>query len=121
MASFILQRCKFREGWLVPKKGEEPERLDWSELCERLAPSGSMRARMMLRQASPNGFLGLVRQSDGSVTNFALRNPDLSGDVRVLVKSNPSFERQLVDVYRVEKVEWEDRMIESSSPKRTMK
>ncbi len=121
MATFILQRCKYREGWLVPKKGEQPLQLEWHELCERLAPSGSMRARMMFRQAAPNAFIGLVRQHDGSVTNFVYRNHDLSGDVRALVKANPAFERQLVDVFRVEKVLWEDRMIEVGSPRKTMK
>ncbi len=115
MAAFVLQRCKYREGWLVPKKGEAPLRVEWAKLCEMLAPSGSVRARMMLRQAAPCAFIGLLRLPDGQVSNFVLRNSDLSGDVRALAKKNPLLERQLVDVYRVERVEWEDRVIEPAS------
>lgn len=116
MATFTLQRCKFRDGWLVPKKGEAPEQLEWKKLCERLAPSGSLRARSLFRQATPNSFIGLLRQSDGKTTNFVFQNLGSLGDVRAIAKANPMFERQLVDVYRVEKVVWEDRMIEANTP-----
>lgn len=120
MASFLLQQCRFRDGWLVPKKGESPVEVDWKGLCERLAPSRSMQARMNLRRISPNTYVGLLRQANGSTTNFVLRNLDLSGDVRGLAKANPLFDRMLVAAYRVDRVAWDDRMIEAtkSQPER---
>jgi len=113
MATFRLQPCKLRDGWFVPQK-VAPITLDWAGLRSRVAPSASVRAQTNLRQLAVQGYVGTVRQPNGQITNFVLRNADLSGDVRGLTKRDPMFSQRLVDVYRVEAVDWDDRTIEVS-------
>ena len=108
MATFKLTRCKFRDGWLVPKKGELQVEVDWNGLVSILAPSKSYDALKTLRVGvAPNAYVGLVRQPTGAVTNFAIRNVDLSGDVRVISKRDPTFQTRLVDAYRVDYAQWD--------------
>jgi hypothetical protein len=113
MATFVLRKCKLRDGWLVPVKNTEPVTLEWKEAVQLLAPSKSVAALKTLRMMSVSSFVGLVRVN-GQTANFLVRNADLSGDVRATVKRDPSFADRLVDAYRVESVDWEDRMIERS-------
>jgi hypothetical protein len=111
MASFVLQKCKLRDGWLVPVKNTEPLTLDWGELCALLAPSKSQRALLTLRHIQVSGYVGLVRQPT-FVSNFVVRNADLSGDIRQTIKRDPTFAQRLVDAYRVDSVVWDDKLVE---------
>ena len=112
MAIFVLQKCKLRDGWLVPVKNTEPLTLDWKQACALLAPSNTDRARLLLRQMQVSSYVGLVRQPT-FVSNFVIRNADLSGDMRSTVKRDPSFAQRLVDAYRVDSVVWDASMTES--------
>ena len=113
MATFVLRKCKLRDGWLVPVKNNEPVVLDWAAVCKLLAPSKTAEAMKALRLMTVSSYVGLV-QANGRISNFVVRNPDLSGDIRATVKRDPTFAQRLVDAYRVESVDWEDKMIEPS-------
>lgn len=116
MAKFILTKCKLREGWLVPKKGEMPVQVDWQGLCEKLAPSNSPQAKRALRMGiGVNSFVGLLRQPSGQVTNFVIRNINLSGDVRSIVQRDPNFPARLVDAYRIDLADWDDAVLEATT------
>jgi len=116
MASFLLTPCKIREGWLVPKKGEPSIEVNWPQLCERLAPTGSLPGRQTLRKAAAVGaYALLVRQSSGAVTNVVLRNPDLSGDIRGILKRDPTLEGRVLAAYRFEAVKWDDVVVEAAA------
>jgi hypothetical protein len=116
MATFRLRRCKLRDGWFVPKKDEQPLEVDWKGLCEMLAPSRSPESRRTLRAGvSANAYVGLIRQSNGAVTNFVIRNPDMTGDVRALAKRDPTFPVRLVDAFRIESAEWDSAMLEGTN------
>lgn len=114
MASFKLTRCKLRDGWLVPIKNNPPVEVEWDGLVKLLAPSGTFEAKRTLRLgAAPNSFIVLVRQPSGYVSNFAVRNINLSGDIRGLVKSDPLLPVRFVDAYRVDEAGWDAQVLEA--------
>lgn len=114
MATFTLLPCKYRDGWLVKRRDATPLTVDWKGLCELVAPSQSKAAYYSLRRLVPSAFVGVVKSAQGRLSNFVVVNPDLSGDIRNIVKQNPNFPSTLSDVYRVESVVWDDVMIEGS-------
>lgn len=111
MASFKIQPCKLRAGWLVPTK-DPPLVLNWRELCARLAPSRDLRALQTLQLVQLGSYVGLVIGPNGARTNFVLTNTDRSGNLGVVLTRDPSFESRLVEVYRVEAVKWDARVTE---------
>jgi hypothetical protein len=118
MATFKLTPCKLRDGWLVPKKGEQPLEMDWKQLREALAPTRSLLALRNLRIGmQPNAYVGLLKQPNGLTTNFVVRNTDLSGDLRRMVRQDPLLAQRLIAAYRVESVQWDDKVIEPATTK----
>ena len=116
MASFQLTPCKIREGWLVPLKDAAPLTLAWPALCALLAPSGSVLAKANLRKgAAPSAFAILVTQPSGGVSNILLRNTDLSGDIRGLLKRDQGFERRVVGAFRFDQVSWDAGVVEPAA------
>jgi hypothetical protein len=116
MAEFHLTPCKIREGWIVPVKNTEPLTLSWPELATLCAPSGTLQAKQVLRKgAAPCAYVLLVRHPTGFVSNMLLRNPDLSGDIRALLRSDPTFEARVVGAYRFDKVFWDAGVVESAT------
>lgn len=114
MATFKLTPCKLRDGWLVPKKDSALVETDWAGLVQLLAPSRSYNAVKTLRiGVRPSAYVGLVRQPNGAVTNFVVRNMDLSGDIRGLVKNDPTFSSRFVSAYRVEDAAWDSQVLEA--------
>lgn len=114
MATFKLTRCKLRDGWLVPAKNTDALEVDWPGLVKLLAPTKSFEAKRALRiGVRPSAFVGLLRQPSGAVTNFVVRNADLSGDIRGLVKNDPTFTTRFVDAYRVDVAAWDSQVLES--------
>jgi hypothetical protein len=107
MARFVLQPCRFREGWLVPVKDESPLVVDWRELSARFAPSKEPRALSVLRLLQTGAYLGLVKGPRGP-SNFVVVNPDRSGNITKIVKRDPSFAGRLISAYRVDEVQWAD-------------
>lgn len=114
MASFRLQPCKLRENWLVPTK-EPAIVLSWSELCAKLAPSKDERALKALRLLQIGAFVGLSSRSGNIPSNFVLLNPDRSGNVKGVLKQDPTFATRLVEVYLVEEAQWDSKVVEFSS------
>lgn len=112
MARFVLQPCKLRAGWIVPLKNTDTVTLGWDELKTRLAPSGEYKARSALRAMQPGGFVGLLKSRGDRITNFVFVNIDRSGNVGWWMKSDPTLEDRLVEVFRVEEVVWDDSMAE---------
>ena len=113
MATFRLQPCKLRDGWFVPKKATAAIEVDWNGLRTRVAPSATPRAQSVLRNIAAQAYVGTLKQPNGTVTNFVIRNADLSGDIRGVLKRDPLFAHRLVDVYRVDSVVWDDKTIET--------
>lgn len=114
MARFILQPCKLRDEWLVPVKDEPPIVLSWKELCNKLAPSGDVKALSHLRLLQVNSFVGLTRtrNANGQLGNFILTNVDRSGHLKRVMDKDPTFSSRLVEVYRVEELSWDAKMVE---------
>ena len=117
MAHFSLQPCKLRGGRLVPTK-DEPVSFEWNDLCSRLAPTSTVKAKMQLRSMQVGAFIGTTHsknpdwmldrsQPETILTNFIFCNMDRSGNVAWLLKQNPSFSDRLSEVFRVESVEWD--------------
>jgi len=106
MAKFVLVPCRIRQDRLVPS--DEPETLTWKELEARLAPSGTMEARMTLRGIRPGAYIGLMKDPmGGSPKTFFLMNQDRSGKISWLVRKQANISEMISEVYRVESVAWD--------------
>jgi hypothetical protein len=118
VASFRLQPCKLREQWLVPSK-EPAFVLSWPELCAKLAPSKDERALRALQLIQIGSYVGLVSRPPkmvaGPPSNFVLLNHDRSGNLGAVLSKDPTLGPRLVEVYRVEEVQWDARVVEIGS------
>jgi hypothetical protein len=115
VARFVLSPCKLRESRLVAQKGESPVTLNWPELCKLLAPSRDPQAFQVLQLLRAQAFVGLTKHPRGNgVTNFVLLNADRSGDLKQILKRDPTFGDRLESVYRVEEARWDASVKEAS-------
>lgn len=115
MARFVLQPCKLRDAWFIPTK-DVPIELQWMDLCARLAPSQTKNAQMVLRRLERGCFIGLVlNEKVKQAVNFLYLTPDRSGNAKGLVKKDPTFERRLIEVFRVEDFVWDSTLQEIPS------
>ena len=109
MSQVTLQLCRLREGRLAEDREAEPVTLDWNGLVKRLAPSGSRNAMLILRDLRIGEFVGTRRKQDGP-QNFKITEP--SGKIKQILKAQPTFGSDLIEVYRVVRSEWDSRILE---------
>jgi hypothetical protein len=117
VALIRLKRSKLRDQWLVPTK-EPAIDLSWSELCAKLAPSNDPRALRSLQLLQMGAYVGLVSRPPkmpGPPSNFVLLNQDRSGSLNAVLSKDPTFGDRLLEVYRVEEVQWDGRVVEIGS------
>lgn len=115
--SVTLVQCKLRGSFFVPEKGAKAKVYNWRELVDLLAPHKTQDAFKQLRKARIGAFLGLAKSPyGGQAGTFYMRNDDLSGNIEEKLRLDPSFERRLVCVFRVEAAKWPVTMTERKSP-----
>lgn len=119
MANFTVTTCRFRDGWLVPFRGSETLELDWAALIQRVAPGAPAEVLRPLRMLVPNTFVVRRLLPTGRRISVIVRNQNMSGDVREMAKKDPDFAASVEAVYRVDRVLWEDRMIEAAPASKT--
>jgi hypothetical protein len=112
MASVSLLQAKLREGKLVPVKGADPLILDWTGLRDRLAPGRSRVALMMLRALKPGAYVG-TRRLGARTTTFTLEAAGRSSKLPRAIQTDPGFADSLVEVFYVQDVDWEARIVEA--------
>lgn len=118
MSRFVLQPCHLRDEKFAPIKGRGPVVFGWRELVSALAPSKEPRAKLTLRSMQPGAYVGTVKDGSepGMIRNFVLVNQDRSSRVGWVTRKDPSFETRLVEVYRVDEVQWEAAVQEFDRP-----
>jgi|WetSurMetagenome_2_1015567.scaffolds.fasta_scaffold30888_5 hypothetical protein len=114
MASISLVPARLREGKLVPVKGVDSLALDWVGLRDRLAPGRSKTALMMLRSLRPGTYVGTRRIGSRTAT-FTLDAVGRSSLLPRAVQSDPNFSDSVIEVFLVEAVDWESRIVEARS------
>lgn len=116
MSRFVLLPHRLREDRLVPIKGAEPIVLNWRELAAKLAPSNRIEAVKTLRHMQRGAFVGLLKQGKREPSNFCFIAQDRSGKISNIIRRNPSFGSNLLEVYRVVESDWGSVMLETDSP-----
>ena len=112
---FVLQPCKLRNSDFVPTK-DEVVTFSWKEMLNRFAVSGTRQAVLNVRGIKLGSFIGMaVDPRTGKPTNFYLWNPDFSGSLVGKIKKDPGFTDRILEVYRVEHVEWDAQVKEFTS------
>ena len=114
MASFVLQPCRVRGDRLAPLK-EDPLRLTWRELLDRLAPSKSRLAQLNLTRLALGQYVGL--QHDG--TNFIIRVNDHSNDIGWLLEQDPDLPDRVQSVFRVDEAHYDVKVEETGNRTRS--
>jgi hypothetical protein len=112
MASVALVPARLRDGKLIPVRGTPPNTLTWVELRNRLAPTRSKQALMLLRALRPGCFVGTRRLGPKQVT-FTLDAVGRSNALPRAIQTDPEFERSLVEVFYVDAVDWESGIVEA--------
>jgi hypothetical protein len=112
VGKIVLQKCKIRAETLVVDRKQLLETMEWAAFQEKFAPDLGRESLLKLQNVRLGAFVGLSQVRD-NVVNFILINPDLSGDISWILKKDPSFEGRIVEVYRVELVEWDGVIAES--------
>ena len=114
MAKFVLMPCRIQANYIVPASQEQPPiEVDWKGLVELLAPSKTRQSYRTLRQMRTGGFVGISRLPNSTIPmNWVLINQDRSGSIGMVLKKQPDFTKQLLKVYRVEFMQWDDRMVD---------
>ena len=111
MTALTLQQYRLRGTRLVPMRDRDPESLEWTELVKRLAPSASAHALLILRHAKIGEFIG-TRTREGKQQSFKVAIPN--GEISAIMRRQPSFGSDLLEVYRVERTQWDASMTEPS-------
>ena len=109
MPKFELLPCKTRDGKFVPQKDAEPFELDMKELLKRFGMDPPSHLDLSkIQTLRPNAFVGLSKSKNtGKPVCFVLLNTDRSPNFEWLLQKDPSFERRILEVYRVESAHWE--------------
>jgi len=106
MSRFVLQPCRIREDRVVPTK-DEPVVLDAKELITKFAPNRVPKEKLAVRMARLGSFLGLCKGSrSGRTVPFIIWNPDRSNKIRWLLKQDEAFPDRLLEIYRLQEVDW---------------
>ena len=98
MASVVLVPARLRDGKLIPVRGASSSTLAWEEFRNRLAPTRSKQALMLLRALRPGCFVGTRRLGPKQVT-FTLDAVGRSNALPKAVQTDPEFEKSLVEVF----------------------
>lgn len=84
----------------------------WPEVLQRLAPSRSVQALNLLRLVRSGWYVG-TRVRNGAATTFVLDAAGKSSAIGEVLRKNPGFEKELVEVFYVESVEWDAQLAEA--------
>lgn len=112
MAKLVLRPAHLRDDRFVVETAEEPVELDWVQAVERLAPSRTPQALNMLRIARRGWFIG-TRKHGKTIRNFVLDAAGKANSIADVIRRQPSFESDLVEVFYVERIEWDAQMQET--------
>jgi hypothetical protein len=102
---FVLRPAKLREGKFVPQRKAELLTMSWAEVVGRLAPSRSRESAILLRHAHPGMFVG-TRTRGAQATTFAFDAAGRSRDAAQVLRRDPTFEKSVIEVFLVERVDW---------------
>lgn len=120
MSRFVLQPCKLRGDRIVPEKAEPLVLKSKAELIERFQAKSQMHLAQ-LRQLRVTAFVGTVVGSRSQKPSpFIIWNHDRSNRVRWLFNQDPQFGSRVLEVFRVEEVDWGASIQEADSGKKDM-
>lgn len=116
MPKFELVPCKIREDRVVRKKGAESVAFTGPELMRKfLLDPGNRIDLVLFRSLVPESYIGLSKSSrNGRPVRFYLRNDDLTGDLSWVLKRDPTFADRVLEVWLIDRSEWDSRVIEQS-------
>lgn len=111
MTEIALQPFRVREDRLVPDRRSDHVVLDWSALVNKF-DRGGRRDKYILRDLKIGEFVG-IRHERGREALFKLISPQ--GSIKGILKKFPTFGSDLVEVYRVERTQWDAQMLEPAA------
>jgi len=112
---FVFQPCKVREDRIVPLD-DAPLVFTTRELIDRFVPQRDPLALRMLRSIRVNSYYGLIKNGAGdSVTNFVFMRDDRKNTLSFHLKKDPTVGERIVEVFRVDEVDWGSRFSEPDS------
>lgn len=114
MTEVVLRPARLRETRFVAVHNAAPITLDWEDLRQRFVPTGNPRGLMLLRQLRMGMYLGLRRQGLDQRL-FLLDTAGRSASIAGVLRRDPSFTRDLVEVYFVEKANWGMGLVETAA------
>ncbi len=117
MESIVLTPFRFRDAVLAPAKQEESFELSWEEAVQKLIPPtdrAPRAAKINLRFARIGDFVGMRKKfvrGQQVPTSFIISGRGTGTDLSWLLKMHPDFPQTVVEIYRVEQVRWQSKMV----------
>jgi len=109
MAEFLLQPFRHRAGRLAPDRRQEPLVLTTEALFEKFSLNKEDKLdQIRVQHMRVGSFVGI---SLGRVSRepvcFVLDNPGKSHSYAWILKSDPSFDERIQEVYKIERATWD--------------
>jgi len=90
--------------------------LDAKQLVAKFSPQRIRNQMLSLRHARLGSFIGLCKGSrSGQTVPFIIWNPDRSNKIRWLLKRDAAFPDRLLEIYRLEEIDWGSSFTEPES------
>jgi hypothetical protein len=115
MAEFVLYPARLRADRFVRVRGGEPLTLGWDELAARIVPSSNRFGLKLLRQLRGGSFVGTRRCAQG-VRAFILGAAGHSTSIAEVLRQDPLFSDDVVEVFWVDRVQWDSQVLEGVTP-----
>jgi len=107
---FVFKSCRVREDRVI-SEGDEAV-FDIPSLLKKFAPERARRDLIQLRALRVGQYIGIVRGSQsGKPITFFLWNNDRTNRIAWVLKKDPTFPERLIEIYRVEHVDWGSRVV----------
>lgn len=116
MALFKLRPASLRANRIVASETEPSLALSLPEMFQRFAPSGTREAKSNIIKLRPMSFFGLMKDETGALRNFTIFIPSRDNKIDWLLRRDPTFSERLVEVYEVETVQLDAKIISDATP-----
>jgi len=114
MIELVLRPARLRETRFVVDRRAAPLTFGWEAFRGRFVPTGNPRGLLLLRQLRGGMYVGF-RRFGVEQRLFLLDAVGRSTSIASVLKRDPSFTRDLMEVYWVEKANWDTGLVETAA------
>jgi hypothetical protein len=115
MSHFVLKPARLIQDTFDVIPDQPVLEFGFRDLCKMLVPQGTaFTERQKLLHLRPRAYVGRAKskQSPNEIFIFVLYNWDRTGNIDYVLAKDPSFAERVIDVFRVEEVLYDSKVVE---------